>query len=82
MQGTQIQLLVWEDPPGNRATEPTCHNYWSPGSLELVLQQVRPLQRVALRQQWRPNAAKKTNKQTIFLKFRDMYKFNVLVMLT
>ena len=28
MQGTQVQSLVWEDPPSLRAAKPVDHNYW------------------------------------------------------
>ena len=27
MQGTQVQLLVWEDPTHHGATKPVLHNY-------------------------------------------------------
>ena len=29
MQGTQVQLLVWEDCTCHRATKPTCCNSWA-----------------------------------------------------
>ena len=44
MQGTLVPSLFPEDPiycratkPVKTATEPTCSNYWSPHTLELVL---------------------------------------------
>ena len=29
MQGTRVQVLVWEDPTCRRATKPVSHNYWA-----------------------------------------------------
>ena len=50
-QGTQVQFLVWEDPPWCRATKPMSHNYWA-SALEPVcgnywshLQQEKPPRR-------------------------------------
>ena len=47
MQGTQLRSLAWEDFTCFRATEPTCHSYWSPCALETVLRNEKPLQREA-----------------------------------
>ena len=64
-QGTQVQSLVWDDSTCHWATEPVCHSYWSPHTLEPVLQEKPPQWEAcepqlaqAHVQQWRPSAAK------------------------
>ena len=67
MQGTQVRVLVWEDPTCRGATKPVSHNYWArvpqllkPTRLEPVLHNKdKPLQWEACTPQQRPNAAKK-----------------------
>ena len=41
MQETQARSLVWEDPTGEEAVKPMCHNYWSPYTPEPMLHNKR-----------------------------------------
>ena len=80
MQGTQVQSLVWEDPPGLGATKPMCDHYWGHAWKQKPLQWeahalkmklTPPPPTLARRnywdkpvQQWRPSTAPSPQKKT------------------
>ena len=82
--GTQIQSLVWEDPPRQQSNwaympqllKPRLPRAGAPTSEATATSSPQAAMKTQCSQK------KKKKNQTIFLKFRDMYKFNVLVMLT
>ena len=85
MKGTWDRFLVWEYSTCQGATQPVCHDHWSPCSRAYALQQEKPLQwethapqlERACVQQWRPNTAK--NRYIIFKHLSSPAQCSVLL---
>ena len=90
MQGTRVQVLVWEDPTCRGATKPVCYNYWActlePVSHNYWAQEPRarapqweartPQRRVApARRNWRESACSNEDPMQPKIKINKINKF-------